>query len=103
MTNVGLFEYSGKHPVPLIDPYYNKDKVIIPPNKELTNELIQANTKLIELITVFNYLEEEGRAFEDVEVIKIIEKVQNILDNVVGINFWLFGVFSGKCYLNEAV
>lgn len=93
MTNVGLFEYSGKHPVPLIDPYYNKDKVIIPPNKELTNELIQANTKLIELITVFNYLEEEGRAFEDVEVIKIIEKVQNILDNVVGINFSAFSQF----------
>ena len=47
MTNIELFEYSGKHPVPLIDPYYNKDKIIIPPTKELTNELIQANSKLI--------------------------------------------------------
>lgn len=27
MTNIELFEYSGKHPVPLIDPYYNKDKI----------------------------------------------------------------------------
>ena len=33
MTNIELFEYSGKHPVPLIDPYYNKDKIIIPPTK----------------------------------------------------------------------
>ena len=93
MTNIELFEYSGKHPVPLIDPYYNKDKIIIPPTKELTNELIQANSKLIELITVFNYLNEEGRDSEDVEVMKIVEKVQCILDNVVGINFSAFSQF----------
>ena len=93
MTNIELFEYSGQHPVPLIDPYYNKDKIIIPPTKELTNELIQANSKLIELITVFNYLNEEGRDSEDVEVMKIVEKVQCILDNVIGINFSAFSQF----------
>ena len=93
MTNIELFEYSGRHPVPLIDPYYNKDKIIIPPTKDLTNELIQANSKLIELITVFNYLNEEGRGSEDVEVIKIVGKVQHILDNVIGINFSAFSQF----------
>jgi hypothetical protein len=93
MTNVELFEYSGKHPVPLIDPYYNKDKIIIPPTKELTNELIEANSKLIELITVFKYLNEEGRDFEDVEIKRILEKVQYILDNVIGINFSAFSQF----------
>ena len=93
MTNIELFEYSGRHPVPLIDPYYNKDKIIIPPTKELTNDLIQANSKLIELITVFNYLNAEGRDSEDVEVMKIVEKVQCILDSVVGINFSAFSQF----------
>ena len=42
---------------------------------------------------IINYLNEEGRDSEDVEVMKIVEKVQCILDNVVGINFSAFSQF----------
>ena len=29
MTNLEFLAYSGRHPVPLIDSYYNKDKIVI--------------------------------------------------------------------------
>ena len=48
MTNLQLFEYSGVHPEPIIDPYYNRDKVVIPPTVEETNDLVEKNAKLIE-------------------------------------------------------
>ena len=41
MTNLQLFEYSGVHPEPIIDPYYNRDKVVIPPTVEETNDLVE--------------------------------------------------------------
>lgn len=93
MTNLELLDYSGRHPVPLIDPYYNKDKIIITPTREQTNELMQANARLIELITVFNYLNGEGRAENDAELQNVVEKVMKILDNVSGINFSAFSQF----------
>ena len=68
MTNLELLDYSGRHPVPIIDSYYNKDKIVITPTKEQSNELMAANASLIELITVFNYLNGEGRGADDSEI-----------------------------------
>jgi len=61
MTNVELFEYSGQHPEPIIDPYYNRDKVVIPETVEQTNDLVEKNARLIELISVFSYFTEHRR------------------------------------------
>ena len=93
MTNLELLAYSGQHPLPLIDPYYNKDKIVITPTKEQTNELMRANARLIELITVFNYLNGEGRPEDDSEIQKVVENVMRILDGVSGINFSAFSQF----------
>lgn len=93
MTNLEFLEYSGKHPVPIIDPYYNKDKIIITPKKEQKNDLMRANARLIELITVFNYLNGENRREDDSEVQSVVEKVMEILDDVIGINFSAFSQF----------
>ena len=93
MTNLEFLDYSGRHPVPLIDPYYNKDKIVITPTKEQSNELMAANAKLIELITVFNYLSGGGRKEDDAEIQNVVGKVMGILDGVTGINFSAFSQF----------
>ena len=93
MTNLELLAYSGRHPVPLIDPYYNKDKIVITPTKEQSNELMRANARLIELITVFNYLNGEGRTENDAEIQGVVENIMKILDGVSGINFSAFSQF----------
>ena len=86
MTNLQLFEYSGVHPEPIIDPYYNRDKVVIPPTVEETNDLVEKNAKLIELISVFNYFLEQGKGSSDREVADVVSKVIRILDATEGIN-----------------
>ena len=93
MTNLELLAFSGENPVPLLDPYYNKDKVVITPTREEKNDLMRANARLIELITVFNYLNGEGRKEDDEEVQSVVGKVIDILDRVSGINFSAFSQF----------
>ncbi len=93
MTNLELLAYSGRHPVPLIDSYYNKDKIVITLAKEQSNELMRANARLIELITVFNYLNGEGLQENSAEIQKVVENVVKILDDVNGINYSAFSQF----------
>ena len=93
MTNLELLEYSVKHPNPLIDPYYNKGELVITPSKETRNRLMVSNARLIELITVFNYLIGDGKDERSPEVVKVVRQVIEILDNVDGINFSAFSQF----------
>jgi len=93
MTNLELLEYSVNHPNPLIGPYYNKGELVITPCKDQRNSLMAANARLIELITVFNYLSNEGKTADDAEVSKVVDQVIEILDNVDGINFSAFSQF----------
>lgn len=59
MTNIESFEYSGEHPEPIIDPYYNRDRIVIPQTAEQANTLVERNARLIELVSVFAYFSGE--------------------------------------------
>ena len=93
MTNLELLDYSGRNPVPLLDPYYNKEKLVITQTKDETNALMRANARLIELITVFNFMTGEGRKESDAEVQNVVGKIIEILDKVCGINLSAFSQF----------
>lgn len=93
MTNLELFQYSSEHPEPIIDPYYNRDKQVIPETVELTNPLVEKNSKLIELISVFCYLIEHGKNKECSDVCTLIDEVIKILTQTDGINLSPFSQF----------
>jgi len=93
MTNLELFEYSGRHPEPIIDPYYNRDKIVIPSTAAQTNELVEKNARLIELITVFGYFQEQEKQKDAPEVVKVIAEIIKILDGTPGINLSPFSQF----------
>ena len=93
MTNVELFKYSGQHPEPIIDPYYNRDKVVIPASVDQTNMLVERNTRLIELISVFSYFVEQGKDKSDPDVCSLIDEVINILTQTEGTNLSPFSQF----------
>lgn len=93
MTNLEVLAYSGRRPVPLIDSYYNKGSLVITPAKGQSNELMKANSRLIELITVFNYLNGEGLLEDAAEIQRVVENVVKILDSVEGINYSAFSQF----------
>lgn len=86
MTNVELFRYSGKNPEPIVDPYYNRDKVVIPESAADTNVLVEKNARLIELITVFGYFRKQGKDRSCADVQKVVAEVCEILTGTPGIN-----------------
>lgn len=93
MTNVDLFKYSGQHPEPIIDPYYNRDKVVIPATADQTNNLVEKNTRLIELISVFTYFADQGKDRKHPDVCSLIDEVITILTQTDGINLSPFSQF----------
>jgi len=93
MTNIELFEYSGQHPEPIIDPYYNRDKVVIPETVEQTNDLVEKNARLIELISVFSYFTEQGKDQRHPDVCTLIDEVISIMTATDGINLSPFSQF----------
>jgi hypothetical protein len=93
MTNIELFEYSGQHPEPIVDPYYNRDKIVIPQTAAETNALVEKNARLIELITVFGFFVKQGKKRNDPDVVKVVSEVCEILVKTAGINFSPFSQF----------
>ena len=93
MTNIELFKFSGEHREPIIDPYYNRDKVVIPPTAEETNTLVERNARLIELISVFCYFREQGKDSHDLQMDMLVREVVEILTSTDGINFSPFSQF----------
>jgi len=93
MTNIELFKYSGRHPEPIIDPYYNRDKVVIPATADRTNKLVEKNARLIELISVFCYFLEQGKDKTHSDVRALIDEVIGILKDTEGINLSPFSQF----------
>lgn len=87
MTNIELFKFAEQHPEPIIDPYYNRDMVIIPYTDKEENELVKENTRLIELISVFSYLYKKGKREDDPSIKSILSEVCEILVNTKSINF----------------
>ena len=93
MTNIELFEFSGQHPEPIIDPYYNRDKIVIPQTVDMTNNLVEKNARLLELISVFSYFIEQGKNNTHPDVCALIDEVIDILKNTDGINLSSFSQF----------
>ena len=93
MTNLELFQYSGEHPEPLIDPYYSRDRVVIPPTPKESNLLVECHARLIELITVFGYFVKQGKPREHAEVQALLDEVITILTSTEGINLSPFAQF----------
>lgn len=93
MTNIELFKFSGEHREPIIDPYYNRDKVVIPPTAEESNTLVERNSRLVELISVFCYFREQGKDEQDQQMDALVREVVEILTSTDGINFSPFSQF----------
>ncbi len=93
MNNIDLFLYSGEHPEPIIDPYYNREKVVIPLSAFQTNELVEKNARLIQLITVFSYFIGEGKTLSNPDMHGLIDEVIKILKETEGINLSPFSQF----------
>ena len=50
LNNIYYFEYSREHPEKMFDPYYAKNKIIIPTTADEKNILSVNNDRLINLI-----------------------------------------------------
>ena len=50
LNNIYYFEYSREHPEKMFDPYYAKNKIIIPTTADEKNILSVNNDRLIDLI-----------------------------------------------------
>jgi len=94
MTNVELFLYSGEHPEPMFDPYYNKKTpLVIPRTASEANALVEGNGRMIELISAFDVLRGHGAIRTDPHVVEIVREIVGILDDTEGINFSAFAQF----------
>lgn len=93
MTNIELFKYSGEHPEPIFDSYYSREKVVIPPTAEQSNELVEKNARLIDLVSVFSYFREQGKGKDHPEMRSLIDEVIAILEDTDGINLSPFTQF----------
>lgn len=94
MTNIELFKYSGQHKEPLLDQnYISNAKPVIPLISTETNDLVERNTRLIELISVFAFFMEKGKRKRHPEVRGLINEVIDILMNTDNINLSPFSSF----------
>lgn len=94
MTNIELFEYSGKNPEPILDPDYCDDSdPVIPKTKKGKNPLVENNAKLIELISSFCFYAKRGKKFGDPDVGKLIDEVIDILMKLDTMNLSSFSQF----------
>ena len=93
MTNLELFYYSGQHPEPIFDPYYKREKVVIPATSEETNLLVRRNVRLVELISLFDHFMGEGRTKDNPDVVDAVNEVVEILSSTDGINLSAFSQF----------
>ncbi len=93
LTNKYYYDYSKNHPEKLFDPYYAKNKVIIPTRIEEKNNLTKNNEKLIDLITAFQVALSMGKHKESESIKEIIKAIEEILDNTENINYSSFCQF----------
>lgn len=93
LDNKRYFNYSKEHPESLFDPYYAKDKIVIPLRAEKKNELTINNEKLIDLITAFEVAISMGKVKDSDNIREIIEAIELILDKTENINYSPFCQF----------
>lgn len=93
-TNLEYFDYAKNNPEELLDPFYAKGVLVIPPTKEVSNLLTKNNEKLLKFITAFNVLDECYKKNQNDETVqKIVADVIDILDNTPNINYSAFSQF----------
>lgn len=93
MNNLDLFYYSGENPEPIFDSYYKREKIVIPLVADETNLLVRRNARLIELISLFDHFQGEGRGKDDPKVIETVNEIVSILETTDGINLSAFSQF----------
>ena len=93
MTNLDYFTFSADHPEPILDPFYEKGVIVIPPTATEHNLLTDQNARLVELISAFHVLDSHGQGREDPNIEKILLDVRDILDNTPQINYSAFSQF----------
>lgn len=94
LTNIELFNYSKANPEELLDPYYAKNKTVIPATKEQDNKLTANNKKLLNLITTFSVLDGKyHKDFMDDTIQNILNDIIVILDKTEYINYSAFVQF----------
>ena len=93
MTNLDLFDFSAKHPEPVLDPFYNKGVMVIPPTVTESNLLTERNARLLELVSAFHVLDSQGAGKDDSHVLSILNELRFILDETPNINFSAFSQF----------
>lgn len=93
LNNIYYFEYSREHPEKMFDPYYAKNKIIIPTTADEKNILSVNNDRLIDLITAFDVAISMGKNDEDPDLNKIILEIKNILEKTKNINYSPFCQF----------
>lgn len=90
MTNLDYFECAVRSPEPLLDPFYAKNKLVLPPAGQ-ENELTRAHARLLELIDRFQAADRPGA--DEEEPGRIADRVAAILDGTANINYSPFCQF----------
>lgn len=93
MNNLDYFALSANHPEPILDPFYEKGVVVIPPTATEHNFLTDQNARLVELISAFHVLDSHGQGRNDSAINKILVEIRDILDNTPQINYSAFSQF----------
>ncbi len=91
--NKYYFEYSKQNPEPLIDPIYAKKSLVISKDSAETSALIEKNGQLLEQISMFKELREQGGDKDSEEIIQVVSAVINLLDGTTNINYSPFAQF----------
>lgn len=95
MNNLDFFKLLIENPENILDESYSgaKEKLVITKTKEENNSLIEANEKIIRLITTFQTLRENSEYDETNETIKgVLKKIIEVLA-VNGMNYSAFSQY----------
>lgn len=92
-TNKFYFDYSASHPEPIFDPYYARDKLIIPPCADEDNPLTANHRRLIDLITAFEVDLSLGKDRDDQHITQLLAEIEDILQHTKNINLSPFCQF----------
>jgi len=83
-NNKYYYDISKENEEPQFDPYYIKNKVVLPATKEAQNKLTENNHKLIDLITAFKVDIDMGKLLNDGHIADIVKNIIKVLktDNI---------------------
>ena len=78
MYNLELYKFSIENAESSSDELYIKEKIIITKKKEETNQLMDANNKILDYLTAFQVLDELKKGYDDklevvLEIMKLLE------------------------------